>query len=314
MSKKWVVVFGGAGFLGSNLCKSLLSSEKKVICIDNLYTGNLKNIESFQDNSNFLYFNHDIVEKWSTDLELESIYNLACPASPFHYQKNPIYTLKINFSGALNVLELAEDHNVPVFQASTSEIYGDPLEHPQGEKYWGNVNSIGIRSCYDEGKRVAETLFFDFHREKKINIKVARIFNTYGPNMDVQDGRVVSNFIVQALNNDDITIYGDGSQTRSFCYVTDLIDGFIRLMNTNSSLHGPYNLGNPSEFTVKELAERVIKLTSSNSKIIFLPLPSDDPVRRKPDISKATNDFNWSPRIDLEEGLIKTINHFNKII
>lgn len=314
MSKKWVVVFGGAGFLGSNLCKSLLSSEKKVICIDNLYTGNLKNIESFQDNSNFLYFNHDIVEKWTTDLELESIYNLACPASPFHYQKNPIYTLKINFSGALNVLELAEDHNVPVFQASTSEIYGDPLEHPQGEKYWGNVNSIGIRSCYDEGKRVAETLFFDFHREKKINIKVARIFNTYGPNMDVQDGRVVSNFIVQALNNDDITIYGDGSQTRSFCYVTDLIDGFIRLMNTNSSLHGPYNLGNPSEFTVKELAERVIKLTSSNSKIIFLPLPSDDPVRRKPDISKATNDFNWSPRIDLEEGLIKTINHFNKII
>ena len=314
MSKKWIVVFGGAGFLGSNLCKSLLSSEKKVICIDNLYTGNLKNIEPFQDNSNFLYFNHDIVKKWTTDLELESIYNLACPASPFHYQKNPIYTLKINFNGALNVLELAEDHNVPVFQASTSEIYGDPLEHPQVEKYWGNVNSIGIRSCYDEGKRVAETLFFDFHREKKIDIKVARIFNTYGPNMDVQDGRVVSNFIVQALNNDDITIYGDGSQTRSFCYVTDLIDGFIRLMNTNSSLHGPYNLGNPSEFTVKELAERVIKLTSSNSKIIFLPLPSDDPVRRKPDISKATNDFNWSPRIDLEEGLIKTINYFNKII
>lgn len=314
MSKKWTVVFGGAGFLGSNLCKSLLSSEKKVICIDNLYTGNLKNIEPFQDNANFLYFNHDIIEKWTTDLELESIYNLACPASPFHYQKNPIYTLKINFNGALNVLELAEDHNVPVFQASTSEIYGDPLEHPQVEKYWGNVNSIGIRSCYDEGKRVAETLFFDFHREKKIDIKVARIFNTYGPNMDVQDGRVVSNFIVQALDNDDITIYGDGSQTRSFCYVTDLIDGFIRLMNTNSSLHGPYNLGNPSEFTVKELAERVIKLTSSNSKIIFLPLPSDDPVRRKPDISKATNDFDWSPRIDLEEGLLKTINYFNKII
>ena len=280
----------------------------------------IKNISLILISSSFICLSchtktgDDIIEKWTTDLELESIYNLACPASPFHYQKNPIYTLKINFNGALNVLELAEDHNVPVFQASTSEIYGDPLEHPQVEKYWGNVNSIGIRSCYDEGKRVAETLFFDFHREKKIDIKVARIFNTYGPNMDVQDGRVVSNFIVQALDNDDITIYGDGSQTRSFCYVTDLIDGFIRLMNTNSSLHGPYNLGNPSEFTVKELAERVIKLTSSNSKIIFLPLPSDDPVRRKPDISKATNDFNWSPRIDLEEGLIKTINYFNKII
>jgi len=313
MSNKWVVVFGGAGFLGSNLCSSLLNSEKKVICIDNLYTGNLKNIEPFQDNKNFLYFNHDITEKWTTDLELESIYNLACPASPFHYQKNPIYTLKINFNGALNVLELAGRHNVPVFQASTSEIYGDPQEHPQVEKYWGNVNSIGIRSCYDEGKRVAETLFFDFHRENNVDIKVARIFNTYGPNMDVQDGRVVSNFIVQALKNNDITIYGDGTQTRSFCYVTDLIDGFIRLMNTNSSLHGPYNLGNPSEFTVKDLAEKIIKLTSSDSKIIYLPLPSDDPIRRKPDISKAAKDFNWSPTIDIEEGLLKTINYFNKI-
>ena len=313
MSNKWVVVFGGAGFLGSNLCSSLLNSEKKVICIDNLYTGNLKNIEPFQNNKNFLYFNPDITEKWPTDLELESTYNLACPASPFHYQKNPIYTLKINFNGALNVLELAGRHNVPVFQASTSEIYGDPQEHPQVEKYWGNVNSIGIRSCYDEGKRVAETLFFDFHRENNVDIKVARIFNTYGPNMDVQDGRVVSNFIVQALKNNDITIYGDGTQTRSFCYVTDLIDGFIRLMNTNSSLHGPYNLGNPSEFTVKELAEKIIKLTSSDSKIIYLPLPSDDPIRRKPDISKAAKDFNWSPTIDIEEGLLKTINYFNKI-
>lgn len=314
MSEKWVVVFGGAGFLGSHLCESLVNKQKRVMCIDNLYTGNLQNIDSLKNNKNFKYINHDIVEKWTTDLEIESIYNLACPASPFHYQKNPIYTLKINFNGALNALELAEEHEVPIMQASTSEIYGDPLEHPQEERYWGNVNSIGVRSCYDEGKRVAETLFFDFHRTKNINIKVARIFNTYGPNMDVQDGRVVSNFIVQALKNEDITIYGDGSQTRSFCYVTDLIDGFIGLMNLSSEKHGPYNLGNPIEFTVKELAERVIKAISSKSQIVYLPLPSDDPLRRKPDISKATNDFNWSPDIDLEEGLLKTINYFKKTI
>jgi UDP-glucuronate decarboxylase len=314
MSEKWVVVFGGAGFLGSHLCESLVNNQKRVICIDNLYTGNLQNIDSLKNNKNFKYINHDIIEKWTTDLEIESIYNLACPASPFHYQKNPIYTLKINFNGALNALELAEEHEAPIMQASTSEIYGDPLEHPQEEQYWGNVNSIGIRSCYDEGKRVAETLFFDFHRTKNINIKVARIFNTYGPNMDVKDGRVVSNFIVQALKNKDITIYGDGSQTRSFCYVTDLIDGFTGLMNLDSDKLGPYNLGNPIEFTVKELAETVIKLISSKSQIIYLPLPSDDPLRRKPDISKATNDFNWSPNIHLEEGLLKTINYFKKII
>ena len=314
MSEKWVVVFGGAGFLGSHLCESLVNNQKRVICIDNLYTGNLQNIDSLKNNKNFKYINHDIIEKWTTDLEIESIYNLACPASPFHYQKNPIYTLKINFNGALNALELAEEHEAPIMQASTSEIYGDPLEHPQEEQYWGNVNSIGIRSCYDEGKRVAETLFFDFHRTKNINIKVARIFNTYGPNMDVKDGRVVSNFIVQALKNKDITIYGDGSQTRSFCYVTDLIDGFTGLMNLDSDKLGPYNLGNPIEFTVKELAETVIKLISSKSQIIYLHLPSDDPLRRKPDISKATNDFNWSPNIHLEEGLLKTINYFKKII
>ena len=311
MSKKWTVVFGGAGFLGSNLCKSLLSSEKKVICIDNLYTGNLKNIEPFQDNANFLYFNHDIIEKWTTDLELESIYNLACPASPFHYQKNPIYTLKINFNGALNVLELAEDHNVPVFQASTSEIYGDPLEHPQVEKYWGNVNSIGIRSCYDEGKRVAETLFFDFHREKKIDIKVARIFNTYGPKMHPNDGRVVSNFIIQALKNEPITVYGDGSQTRSFCYVDDEIDGLYKLLLSDYSR--PINIGNPNEITILEFAKEIIKLTNTKQNIIYKPLPTDDPLQRQPDITKAKEILNWEPKISRSEGMKRTFKYFSNL-
>lgn len=314
MKEKWIVIFGGAGFLGSNLCGELLSKGKKIICIDNLYTGSIANIEPYLHDKNFCFIKHDVIEPWDTDQSLECIYNLACPASPYHYQKNPIYTLKINFLGAMNALELAEKHNIPILQASTSEIYGDPLEHPQVERYWGNVNSIGIRSCYDEGKRVAETLFFDFNRTRATEIKVARIFNTYGPNMDIRDGRVVSNFIVQALKNEDITIYGDGSQTRSFCYVNDLIAGFISLMGTTQHITGPYNLGNPNEFKVSTLAKIVIEMTKSQSNIVYLPLPSDDPVRRKPDISMAANDLNWTPHIQLEEGLLNTITYFKNIL
>jgi UDP-glucuronate decarboxylase len=302
------LVTGGAGFLGSHLCEALLKNHHEVICLDNFYTGSRKNVEHLQANSRFELIRHDVTVPMQ--LEVDAIMNLACPASPIQYQKHPVQTIKTSVIGAINMLELANRLRVPIFQASTSEVYGDPSISPQVENYWGNVNPIGIRACYDEGKRASETLFFDFHRQYQIPIKVARIFNTYGPRMDLLDGRVVSNFIVQALKNEPLTIYGDGTQTRSFCYVTDLIDGFLKLMETDIEVTGPINLGNPREFTMLELANKVIQLTGSQTTVEFLPLPSDDPKQRKPDISAAKSTLSWVPKVELEEGLLLTIQDF----
>ncbi len=309
--RKKILVTGGAGFLGSHLCKRLISEGNEVLCLDNFYTGSKDNIVDLISNPYFEIIRHDIT--FPIYVEVDQIYNLACPASPVYYQRYPIQTTKTSVSGAINVLGLAKRLNIPVLQASTSEVYGDPTVHPQTEDYWGNVNCTGIRSCYDEGKRCAETLFFDYQRELNLDIKVARIFNTYGPNMAINDGRVVSNFIVQALSGKEITIYGDGSQTRSLCYVDDLIQGLISLMNTEK-FHGPVNIGNPSERTILELAEKIISITGSKSKLVYQPLPQDDPMQRCPDISKAKKFLDWSPDTDLEEGLNKTINYFKNIL
>lgn len=305
--RKRILVTGGAGFLGSHLCRRLLEQGNEVLCLDNFFTGATDNIVNLISNPYFEVIRHDIC--FPIYLEVDQIYNLACPASPIHYQRDPIQTTKTNVIGAINVLGLAKRLKIPVLQASTSEVYGDPEVHPQTEDYWGHVNPIGIRSCYDEGKRCAETLFFDYHREVELDIRVARIFNTYGPNMAINDGRVVSNFIVQALKGDDITIYGDGSQTRSLCYVDDLISGFIKLMNTKN-IHEPINLGNPVERSILELAKHIILETKSSSQVKYESLPQDDPKQRCPDISKAKSLLNWEPIIAYEEGIISTINYF----
>jgi len=303
------IVTGGAGFLGSHLCERLLNDGHDVLCIDNYFTGTKQNIAHLLDISHFELMRHDVT--FPLYVEGDEIYNLACPASPIHYQFDPVQTTKTSVHGAINMLGLAKRIKAKIFQASTSEVYGDPEMHPQKEEYWGHVNPIGSRSCYDEGKRCAETLFFDYHRQHNLRIKVARIFNTYGPRMHPEDGRVVSNFIVQALKNEPITIYGDGSQTRSFCYVDDLIESIIRIMNTPDDFTGPINIGNPNEFTIRELAEKIIELTGSKSKLVEKPLPSDDPTQRCPDISLAEKTINWQPTINLEEGLGKTILYFD---
>ena len=306
---KKILVTGGAGFVGSHLCKRLLKEGNEVICLDNFFTGNKKNILDLIENPFFELVRHDICEPYLA--EVDEIYNLACPASPIHYQYNPIKTIKTSVLGALNTLGLAKRVKAKILQASTSEVYGDPKVHPQEENYWGHVNPIGVRSCYDEGKRCAETLFMDYNRQNNVEVKIIRIFNTYGPNMHPEDGRVVSNFIVQALKGENITIFGDGTQTRSFQYVDDLVEGMIRMMNSVSNFTGPVNIGNPVEFTMIELADLIIKLTSSNSKLVFLPLPSDDPKQRKPDISLAFNKLDqWKPEVKLEDGLLETINYF----
>jgi UDP-glucuronate decarboxylase len=310
--RKRILITGGAGFLGSHLCERLLREGNEVFCLDNYFTGTKDNIIHLMDDHRFELIRHDV--EFPINVEVDEIYNLACPASPIHYQHNPIHTTKTSVMGALNMLGLAKRQNARIMQASTSEVYGDPEIHPQPESYWGNVNPIGFRSCYDEGKRCAETLFFDYYREHKLQIKVARIFNTYGPRMHPSDGRVVSNFIIQALKGEDITIYGDGSQTRSFCYVDELIDGFVRLMASPDEFTGPVNLGNPVEFTIKELAEKVIDMTGSNSKISYLPLPHDDPKQRQPDITLAKNELDWEPKIKLEDGLINTIKYFETLV
>ena len=307
MKSKTVLVTGGAGFIGSHLCKRLLNENHKVICLDNLFTGSLDNIDSFIDNNNFEFVNHDITKPYYRD-NIDEIYNLACPASPIHYQSNPIKTVKTCTIGVINMLGLAKKNNAKILQASTSEVYGDPEIHPQKEDYNGNVNTLGYRSCYDEGKRCAETLFMDYKREHNLNIRIVRIFNTYGPNMTKNDGRVVSNFILQALKGEDITVYGDGSQTRSFQFIDDLVEGLLKMMN--SDFVGPINLGNPIELSMKDLAAMVIRLTNSSSKIIYNKLPEDDPKRRRPDINLAKSILDWSPIIDLETGLQKTINYF----
>lgn len=309
---KRILVTGGAGFIGSHLCARLVNEGNDVICADNFFTGSKKNIEPLLDNHNFELIRHDVTKELL--VEVDQIYNLACPASPVHYQYNPVKTMKTSVMGAINMLGLAKRVKARVLQASTSEVYGNPNVHPQPEEYWGNVNPIGIRSCYDEGKRAAETLFFDYHRQNGVDIKVIRIFNTYGPNMNANDGRVVSNFIVQALKGEDITIYGDGTQTRSFCYVDDLVEGMIRMMNSRDGFTGPVNLGNPGEFTMLELAKKVIALTGSKSKIVHQPLPQDDPTQRKPVIELARKELGWEPTIPLEEGLKKTIAYFEKVI
>ena len=306
---KTILVTGGAGFIGSHLCERLLTDDDKVICLDNLFTGSLDNIEVLKSNINFEFVNHDITKPYFRD-GIDEIYNLACPASPIHYQSNPIKTVKTCTIGVINMLGLAKNNNAKILQASTSEVYGDPHVHPQKEDYNGNVNTLGFRSCYDEGKRCAETLFMDYKREHNLNIKIVRIFNTYGPNMTKNDGRVVSNFILQALQNDNITIYGDGSQTRSFQFIDDLVEGLIKMMNSDSV--GPINLGNPIELSMTDLAYKVIKLTNSSSDIIYKKLPKDDPKRRKPDISLAKSTLDWRPVIDLETGLKKTINYFKQ--
>ncbi len=307
-----VLVTGGAGFLGSHLCERLLQDGNDVICVDNLYTGSKDNIRHLMANPYFEFIRHDVTEPLY--VEVDQIYNLACPASPVHYQSNPVKTTKTSVYGALNMLGLAKRVGARILQASTSEVYGDPEIHPQPESYRGCVNPIGIRSCYDEGKRVAETLFFDYHRMHNLEIKVMRIFNTYGPRMNPSDGRVVSNFIVQALRGEDITIYGDGSQTRSFCYVDDLIEGMVRLMASPADFTGPCNLGNPGEFTIRQLAEKVIEYTGSNSKLVYCPLPSDDPLQRKPVIELAKKHLDWEPHIALDEGLKKTIEYFKRVL
>lgn len=314
-----ILVTGGAGFLGSHLIDRLLLRGDEVICVDNLFTGSKRNIEHFLDHPCFEFIRHDVTFPFY--VEVDQVYNLACPASPIHYQHDPVQTTKTSVHGAINMLGLAKRLKARIFQASTSEVYGDPDVHPQSEDYWGNVNPIGIRSCYDEGKRCAETLFFDYYRQHNLDIRVARIFNTYGPRMNPNDGRVVSNFIVQALKGEDITIYGDGCQTRSFCFVDDLIEGFLRFMDLPCSpdgrpgFPGPINLGNPNEFTIKQLAELVIQLTGSTSKLTYLPLPSDDPVQRQPNISKAIEHLSqWTPQVQLQEGLKKTIEYFDRLL
>ena len=311
-SKKRVLVTRGVGFLGSHLCDRLVAEGHDVLCLDNFFTGSRTNILHLLGKDNFELIRHDLAQP--IFLEVDEIYNLACPASPVHYQYNPVKTIKTSIMGAIHMLGLAKRVKAKILQASTSEVYGDPLVHPQTESYWGNVNPIGIRSCYDEGKRCAETLFFDYHRQNRVNIRVIRIFNTYGPRMHPNDGRVVSNFIVQALTQKDITVFGDGSQTRSFCYVDDLVDGMIRMMAATDDVIGPINLGNPGEFTILELAEEIIRMTGSSSKIVFNPLPKDDPMQRKPDISLATEKLKWAPTVNLEDGLKETISYFKAIL
>ena len=310
-SRKRFLVTGGAGFLGSHLIDRLMAQGHEVICADNLFTGSKRNIEHLHDNPRFEFLRHDVCNPLK--VEVDEIYNLACPASPVHYQYNPVLTTKTSVMGAMNMLGLAKRLRCPIFQASTSEVYGDPEVHPQKEDYWGHVNPIGTRACYDEGKRCAETLFFDYHRQHGVEIRVARIFNTYGPRMHPRDGRVVSNFITQALVGEDLTIYGEGLQTRSFCYVDDLIDGFLRLMEQPSGMTGPVNLGNPHEFTMLELAEKVLKLTGAKVKVVHQPLPSDDPRQRRPDISLAREKLGWEPKIELAEGLAHTIAYFRAL-
>jgi UDP-glucuronate decarboxylase len=306
------LVTGGAGFLGSHLCERLIEEGHEVLCVDNFYTGSKRNVYGLMDHPRFELLRHDVT--FPLFVEVDDIFNLACPASPIHYQRHPVQTTKTSVHGAINMLGLAKRLRARIFQASTSEVYGDPSVHPQAEDYWGHVNPVGVRSCYDEGKRCAETLFFDYHRQFETRIKVARIFNTYGPRMDPGDGRVVSNFIVQALTRKPITIYGDGSQTRSFCYVDDLMEGFIRLMNSADEVTGPMNLGNPGEFTMRELAQLVVELTGSPSKIVHEPLPSDDPRQRCPDITAARETLGWEPRIELAEGLKHTIAYFDELL
>lgn len=307
---KKILITGGAGFIGSHLCEKLLNDGEEVICLDNFYTGSKKNVFHLMDNKRFELIRHDVIEPIL--LEVDQIYNLACPASPIHYQYNPVKTVKTSVLGAINMLGLAKRVKAKILQASTSEVYGDPLEHPQRESYWGNVNPIGIRSCYDEGKRLAETLMMDYHRQNNVAVKIVRIFNTYGPRMAENDGRVVSNFIVQALCNKDITIYGDGNQTRSFCYVDDLVDGIVRLMGTENEFTGPVNIGNTVETPIIEFAKIIVEMTGSSSKIIHKPLPSDDPVKRRPDITLAKEKLGWEPQTNLETGLLKTIQYFEK--
>lgn len=307
-----VLVTGGAGFLGSHLCDRLIKDGHDVLCLDNFFTGSKQNIAHLIGNPNFELMRHDVT--YPLSVEVDQIFNLACPASPIHYQLDPVQTTKTSVHGAINMLDLALRLKARVFQASTSEVYGDPEQHPQQESYWGRVNPIGPRSCYDEGKRCAETLYFDYHRQYNLDIKVVRIFNTYGPRMHPNDGRVVSNFIVQALKGEDITMYGTGSQTRSFCYVDDLIEGFVRMMATEKGVTGPINLGNPGEFTMLELAEKVIQLTGSKSKLVFMPLPTDDPKQRQPDITLAKENLGWQPKVNLEDGLKETISYFKKLL
>ncbi len=309
--KKRVLVTGGAGFIGSHLCDKLHSQGSEVICVDNFYTGTKENIAQLFDKTDFEVIRHDIC--FPLYVEVDEIYNLACPASPVHYQFDPVQTTKVNVSGAINMLGLAKRIRKPILQASTSEVYGDPTIHPQTESYWGNVNPIGPRACYDEGKRCAETLFFDYHRQHELDIKVIRIFNTYGPRMHPNDGRVVSNFITQALRNEDITIYGDGSQTRSFCYVDDMVDAMISMMDTPYGFTGPVNAGNPNEVSIKDLAELIVDLTNSGSKVVFKDLPMDDPKRRKPDITLAQQELGWAPTVDLETGLKLTVDYFKNM-
>ncbi|MDR2883589.1 MAG: SDR family oxidoreductase [Deferribacteraceae bacterium] len=312
---KTILIAGGTGFIGSHLCKRLVDEGNRVICVDNNYTGTLKNVAPIIDNPNFKFIEHDIVNPLDIDEKIDQIYNLATPASPVHYQgKAALFTIKTCVHGVFNLLELAKKNNARILQTSTSEVYGEPLEHPQTESYRGNVNPIGIRACYDEGKRLGETIFFEYHRGEGVDIKVVRIFNTYGANMNPEDGRVVSNFICQALKGEDITIYGDGTQTRSFCYVDDLVEVIIRMMNSRDGFTGPVNIGNPGEFTMIELAEKVIEMTGSSSKIVFMPLPADDPTQRRPDISLAKKELGWEPLIPLNEGLVKTINYFKGAI
>ena len=310
--KKKILVTGGAGFLGSHLCERLLNDGHEVACLDNYFTGQKQNVVHLLKNPYFELIRHDVTMPFF--IEVDEIYNLACPASPIHYQYNPIKTIKTSVMGAINMLGLAKRIKAKILQSSTSEVYGDPQVHPQTESYWGHVNPIGERSCYDEGKRAAETLFVNYHKQNNVRIKIIRIFNTYGPRMHPNDGRVVSNFIVQALKGENISIYGDGGQTRSFCYVDDLIDGMVRMMNSREDFTGPVNIGNPGEFTILQLAQKVIEITNSSSKIIYQPLPSDDPMQRKPDITLARKELDWEPHIQLEEGLIKTIDFFKTII
>ncbi len=307
---KRILVTGGAGFIGSHLCRKLLENKDEVICVDNLFTGRKQNIQKLMDYENFEFLRHDITKELY--IEVDQIYNLACPASPVHYQYNPIKTIKTSVMGAMNMLGLAKRVHARILQASTSEVYGNPQVHPQPEAYWGNVNPIGPRSCYDEGKRAAETLFFDYYRQHQVDIKVIRIFNTYGPNMDRDDGRVVSNFIVQALKGEDITIYGEGEQTRSFCYVDDLVEGMCRMMDSREGFTGPVNLGNQGEYTKLELAQKIIALTNSRSKLAYRPLPQDDPIQRKPMIGLAQEELGWNPEVPLDEGLKKTIAYFKE--
>lgn len=312
MIRKKVLVTGGAGFVGSHLCERLLAEGNEVVCLDNYFTGQKQNVVHLLPNPYFELIRHDVTMPFF--IEVDEIYNLACPASPIHYQYNAIKTIKTSVMGAINMLGLAKRIKAKILQASTSEVYGDPLEHPQSESYWGHVNPIGERSCYDEGKRAAETLFVNYHKQNNVKIKIIRIFNTYGPRMHPHDGRVVSNFIMQALQNQDITIYGDGQQTRSFQYIDDLVEGMLKMMATHDEFTGPVNIGNPNEFTIQELAEKVIKLTNSNSKIVKMPLPPDDPAQRQPDISLAKKELNWFPVIELEEGLSKTIHYFRELL